>query len=157
MTEQELKKLGRGDLLQLLLEVSEENVRLREALEDANSRLESRRIDIEEAGSLSEAVMKLNGVFEAAEAACAQYTENIRAVAGRQSKQLAALEEETRARCAEMLAQAEREAAMIRRRASMQAPDRPTDAPISTSQVKEANDETPTVRTPYRRAARRGN
>ena len=40
--------------------------------------LASRQIRLEQAGSIAEAALKLNGVFEAAQAACNQYLENIR-------------------------------------------------------------------------------
>lgn len=146
MTEQELKKLNRTDLLELLLTVSEENVRLKQALDEAHAQLESRRVDIEEAGSLAEVVMRLNGVFAAAEAACAQYTENIKQLSGRQAKICARMEEETRAHCAQMLAEADRAANAARRRSAMR-------APVISPQKDEAHEETPTIRTPHRRTA----
>lgn len=81
MTEKELKKLSRVDLLEMLLEQSRENERLREELEQVKSQLAERRIKIEKAGSIAEAALVLNGVFQAAEEAAAQYLENIRLIA----------------------------------------------------------------------------
>lgn len=78
MTDKELKKLSRADLLQLLLEESRENERLREKLRIATEKLKDRTIQIREAGSIAEAALRLNGVFEAAEAAAQQYVENVR-------------------------------------------------------------------------------
>lgn len=81
MTEKELKKLSRVDLLEMLLEQSRENERLREELEQVKSQLAERRIKIEKAGSIAEAALVLNGIFQAAEEAAAQYLENIRLIA----------------------------------------------------------------------------
>ncbi len=78
MTDKELKKLSRADLLELLLEESRENERLREKLRIASEKLKDRSIQIREAGSIAEAALRLNGVFEAAEAAAQQYVENVR-------------------------------------------------------------------------------
>ncbi len=77
MTEKELRKLSRADLMQLLLELSQENDRLRSQLETAEQKLKSRQLQLANAGTMAEAAMKLNGVFEAADAACKQYMENI--------------------------------------------------------------------------------
>ncbi len=81
MTERELRKLSRADLLELLLEERRENEQLRTELEKAGERLTERTIRLKEAGSIAEASLRLNGVFEAAEAAAAQYVENVRRLA----------------------------------------------------------------------------
>lgn len=85
MTDRELRKLSRADLLELLLEESRENERLRDQLRQANEELASRRIEINNAGSIAEAALRLNGVFQAAEQAAAQYLENIRRMAEEES------------------------------------------------------------------------
>lgn len=85
MTERELRKLSRADLLELLLEETKENEKLRIQLEQAQEQLADRRILIENAGSVAEAALQLNGVFQAAEEAAAQYLENVRRLAGEQS------------------------------------------------------------------------
>ena len=77
MTEKELRKLGRADLVQMLLELSQENAALRTRLEAAERKAASRELQIAQAGTMAEAALKLNGVFEAADAACKQYMENI--------------------------------------------------------------------------------
>ena len=47
-------------------------------LAEARQQLEERRIMTEEAGSIAEAALRINRVFEAAQAAADQYLENIR-------------------------------------------------------------------------------
>lgn len=81
MTDKMLKRLSRADLLELLLEERRENERLRNQLQQANEKLESRAIQIETCGSIAEAALHLNGVFEAAQAAAEQYLENVRRLA----------------------------------------------------------------------------
>lgn len=131
MTEKELKKLSRADLLEMLIDQSTELQTLREKLDTAETALKSREIAIDKAGSLAEASLQLNGVFEAAQAASEQYMENIRRLSERQEavcrrmekesrdradRQLAAaekkceaMEAETKVKCAEMLEKAEAE------------------------------------------------
>ena len=72
MTEKELHRLGRGDLLRLLLEQSRENQSLREELQAARDALADKTLCIDRAGSIAEESLRLNGVFEAAEQACRQ-------------------------------------------------------------------------------------
>ncbi len=84
MTNQELRRLSRADLLELLLAERKENDRLRVQLEKASEKLADKSIRIEECGSIAEAALRLNGVFEAAEAAAAQYLENVRRLAEEQ-------------------------------------------------------------------------
>ena len=81
MTDRELRKLSRAELLELLLEESRENERLRAQLQEMNEKLADRAIRIERAGSIAEAALQLNGVFQAAEEAAAQYLENVRRLA----------------------------------------------------------------------------
>ena len=78
MTDKQLKRLGRADLLEMLLELSKENERLREENQQLKEKLESRKIEIENCGTIAEAALKLSGVFQAAEEACQMYIENIR-------------------------------------------------------------------------------
>lgn len=86
MTDKELHRLKRSELLELMLEQSREIERLKRKLKQAEAKLQSREIMIEEAGSIAEAALQLNGVFQAAEQAAAQYLENIRRIAEEQSK-----------------------------------------------------------------------
>lgn len=103
MTDKELKKLSRAELLQMLIAQVKENDSLRAQLEEANKQLENRAIAFQEAGTLAEASLRLNGIFSAADAAAKQYLDNIK----EKSEFCRQLEERTRQRCAEMLAQAQ--------------------------------------------------
>lgn len=78
MNAKELRRLRRSDLMEMLLQLSKENLQLRQELEEANRKLHDRQLTIESSGSLADAALRLCGVFEAAQAACALYEENIR-------------------------------------------------------------------------------
>lgn len=84
MTDRELKKLSRAELLELLLRQSKENERLEAQLQQVRELLSSREIHIRTAGSIAEAALELNGVFEAAQRAADQYLENVRRLAEEQ-------------------------------------------------------------------------
>lgn len=86
MTDRELKKLSRAELLELLLQETQENERLRKQLDKAQTLMKSKIIKIENAGSIAEAALALNGVFEAAQKAADQYLENVRRMAEAQTK-----------------------------------------------------------------------
>lgn len=78
MTDKELRRLSRSELLALLLEQVEENERLQQENNDLKNQIEDRIIKIQQTGSIAEAALKLNGVFEAAEAAAKQYLDSLR-------------------------------------------------------------------------------
>ena len=78
MTDKELRKLTRAELLEMLISQMKENERHQEQVEELAAQLEDRRIMLEEAGSIAEASLRLNGVFQAAEKAAQQYLENIK-------------------------------------------------------------------------------
>lgn len=102
MTEKELKRLNRVELLELLLIQTRETERLRMMLETAQQKLENREIQIGKCGTLAEATLVVNGVLEAAQATADHYLENI-----------ARMERETREKCRKMLEEAEAEATRI--------------------------------------------
>lgn len=110
MTEKELRRLTRSDLLEMLLSLSKENEKLKMQLEQANKQLEDRQIAIEKSGSLAEAALHLNGMFEAAQAACEQYIQNMRLRCERQDQICSQMERITQEKCNQLLARAKNEA-----------------------------------------------
>ncbi len=106
MTDRQLRKASRADLLKLLLEQKKENESLRQQLLQVQEQLQQRSITIEQSGTLAEAALKLSGIFDAAETACQYYTENIRALSGRQEEICRTMERETREKCDRMMEQA---------------------------------------------------
>ena len=80
MNEKELRKMNKIELLKLLLEMSKEKERLEDELEAANEKLKNRMIVIEKAGSIAEAAMELNNIFEVAQRTANQYLESVAAM-----------------------------------------------------------------------------
>lgn len=78
MIERDLKKMSRTELLELLLEQSRQLEAAQQELEQTRQEQEIRRLELTDAGSIAEAALRINGVFEAAQAAADQYLENIR-------------------------------------------------------------------------------
>lgn len=114
MTDRELRKLSRKDLLKLLVSVSRERDALQAELETVKAALQNRQIRIKQAGSIAEAALQLSGVFDAAQTAAEQYLENIRQrsaniekVCAKREAACAKLEEQTRQKCQLMIAEAE--------------------------------------------------
>lgn len=99
MTDKDLKRLRRDELLEMLIAQSKRTEQLERELEEARAALQSRDIFLEEAGSIAEAALRINGVFEAAQAAAQQYLDNIRRISGVQPEAAAESEkpEETAA------------------------------------------------------------
>ena len=110
MTDKEMRKLSRGDLLQILLEQSRENEHLKRELTDVRAVLDKKILDIEQAGSIAEASLQLNGVFEAAQRACKQYTDNIAFLSQRQEEICSRRSKESQERSAQLLADAQKKA-----------------------------------------------
>lgn len=82
MTDKDLKRLRRDELLEILIAQSKKMDQMQAELDAARAALDSREILLREAGSIAEAALRINGVFEAAEAAAQQYLENIRRMSG---------------------------------------------------------------------------
>ena len=106
MTDKELRRLSRSELLEMLIAQTAEKDQLKTRLEQAEAQLRDRRIAIDKAGSIAEAALALNGVFQAAEAAAQQYLENIQRISGQQD-----------AICRSMKEKAEKETEQIRQEA----------------------------------------
>ena len=107
MTEKELRRLSRTDLLELLLAQRRENEQLRCILDETQAQLADRTIKIDNAGTLAEASLQLSGIFTAAQDACQYYVDNIQQLSERQSLVCQQMEQETREKCDRMVAEAE--------------------------------------------------
>ena len=81
MTENKLRKLNRAELLEILIKQRERIDELENEVVALRSKLDNRRIALENAGSIAEASLALSSVFEEAQKAADQYLENIRMMA----------------------------------------------------------------------------
>ena len=80
MTEKQLHKLSRRELLELMLEQQKEIERLRGELEETRARLESRELKMEKIGSIAKASLEVTAIFEEAQKAANLYVENVKRV-----------------------------------------------------------------------------
>ena len=109
MTDKELRRLKREELLEMLISQSKEVEELRAEVSELKKKLDDRQICLDKAGSIAEASVLLNGVFEAAQAAAQQYLENIQMLSGRQEQICAEMERKTRERCEAMELEAQKD------------------------------------------------
>lgn len=135
MTDQELRKLSRTSLLEMLVQQGRELEQVRSQLREARLELDSRRIETAKAGSIADAALALNRVFRAAQDAADQYLLNIE----EKSCEADRLLEQTRFRCAEMETEAQNRCqAMLQAAGIEECEDRATD---ETDTDKEAETE----------------
>jgi len=109
MTDKELKKLSRADLLEILIEQGKEIERLKEIIKKDEKKLQSKKIMLNEAGSIAEASLKVNQIFENAQKAADQYLVNIRDLKARQAELCIQMEKETQKKCNDMITKAKLE------------------------------------------------
>lgn len=112
MIEKEFLKLSRKQLLELLLKQTQRADQLEQQLREAEQKLQDRILIETQAGSIAEASLKLNGVFEAAQSAAVQYLDNIQQMSQKQSERTQQIEREAMDKAEAMIAEAEKRCAM---------------------------------------------
>lgn len=115
MTDRELRKLDKSDLLQLLIEISDENEALRRenaALKSnapsGKSQLVLQDFHAQEIGSLADAALRVHGVFEAAQAAADDYLAAVRSANLSENEDYQRTVREAKLRAARIVEEAER-------------------------------------------------
>ena len=78
MTEKELKKLNRYQLLDLLVLQTQKVEQLQQELDTVRAELEAQNIRLSKLGSIAEASLQISGVFEAAQKAADMYLDAAR-------------------------------------------------------------------------------
>lgn len=101
MTDQELRRLSRADLIDIIYTLQQQKEQAEQQLAQAQAQLQDRQLRLANAGSIAEAALSLNGVFDAAQAAD-QYLQAVRTSAA-----------ETQAQKEQILVDAERQAKEI--------------------------------------------
>lgn len=77
MTQKELKKLSRADLIEMLIELETQLDTTRAPLAQTQQALDSRAISLPKCGSIASASLLLNNLFQNAHLAAIQYVENV--------------------------------------------------------------------------------
>lgn len=116
MTEKELRRMSRKELIEIIAAQKKRELKLQQQLDQAEQLLADRNIKISNAGSIAEAAMALSGVFETAQTAADSYLASLRHANANIEAQIAETEEEcarrleeTDRKCAEKLAASDEE------------------------------------------------
>lgn len=102
MTDKEFRKLKRSDLIAIIYEYQKKQEELVKEIGELRAQLESKNLKICKAGSIAEAVVGLDLLFETAQKTADDYIEQVRLA-----------NEEAEQKAAEIIKQAEKEAAEI--------------------------------------------
>ena len=110
MTDKEFRKLKRGDLIAIIYEYQKKQDELTAEVEELKQQLASREVKLSKAGSIAEAVVGMNELFETAQRTADEYIEKIKQSA-----------EEAEKKAAEIISEAEKKAKSITEEAEKKA------------------------------------
>lgn len=120
MTDKDFKKLSRLELVDIIYELQKRFLEKEKEIEALKAELEEKEIRISSSGSIAEAAIKVNDVFESAQAAADQYLQSVCLSAPDTKVRLEAAEklkeqiiEEARKKAFELLFAAEQKAQQI--------------------------------------------
>ena len=120
MTDQELRRLSRADLIDIIYTLQQQKEQAEQQLAQAQAQLQDRQLRLANAGSIAEAALSLNGVFDAAQAAD-QYLQAVRTSAAETQAQKEQILVDTERQAKEIVDTAERQAAEHWKRFQLQA------------------------------------
>ncbi|MCD8090051.1 MAG: DNA repair protein [Clostridiales bacterium] len=76
--EKELRRMNRTELIEIIYVLQQNEKTLRQENEELKEKLKEKTIRIAEAGSIAEAALSLNRIFEDAQAAAEQYLHSVK-------------------------------------------------------------------------------
>lgn len=121
MPDRELRHMSRTELVEIIFALKQSEDQLKAENAALTAQLEDRQLHIQNAGSIAQAALELNKVFEAAQAAADEYLASVRAAAAADGpadaqltlaqarEQAEAMKRQTEADCKAMVAKAEQE------------------------------------------------
>lgn len=80
MADRELRHMRRTELVEIIFALKQSEDQLKAENADLTAKLEQRQIHLDSAGSIAQAALELNHVFEAAQAAADDYLASVRSV-----------------------------------------------------------------------------
>ena len=121
MPAKDLKHMGREDLLELLIQLTEENDKLKTVIQQKDQELTQLKerpvyaepVTVQEPGSIAQAALKMNHVFEDAQKAADQYLNTIARMQREQALRCQKLLVEAQAEADRRIAEAQQRARMI--------------------------------------------
>lgn len=108
MADRELRHMRRTELVEIIFALKQSEDQLKAENADLTAKLEQRQIHLDSAGSIAQAALELNHVFEAAQAAADDYLASVRSV------DRDALQTQAKAEADQILAQARAEAEQLK-------------------------------------------
>ena len=120
MPDRELRHMRRTELVEIILALKQSEDQLRAENAALSAQLQERQIHIENAGSIAQAALELNKVFEAAQAAADEYVASVLAANKNTDAAASALRAQAEAEAQQILAQAQTEAASLKARTQQQ-------------------------------------
>lgn len=117
MTDKELRHLSRAELIDIIYELQKQSDKKDAQMQKLRAALKERTLRISKAGSIAEAAISVNGVFEAAQAAADQYLTSVKEATANMERTLAEAEEKRQ----KILSDAEEQAGDLVRKAEEQA------------------------------------
>ena len=136
MTDKELKRLNRTELLQLLMNQVRETEQLQAKVRELTEQIQKHEITCQNAGTLAEAALALNGVFQAADEAARKYVQEMADRAAKQEQELQAKAEEAKEQANKLLADATDSADITREKAEKYLADAKAKAEACVAQAK---------------------
>ena len=109
MTDKQMKQMSRKELLEILIDQGKEIAELKKNLRAAEEKLNEKELIQKQTGTMSEAALKLNGVFESVDAAVTQYLENIKLCHDKQQAAYDQIIFEAETKAAQIVREAEEE------------------------------------------------
>lgn len=110
MPDRELRRMSRTELVEIIFALKQSEDQLKAENDALKAQLADRQIRIENAGSIAQAALELNRVFEAAQAAADEYLASVRTSSPKPDAISDALREQARAEARQILAQAKADA-----------------------------------------------
>lgn len=79
MTDKQLRKLSRAELVDIIFELQKNYKQLEDEYKEVREALDRKELIMSNAGSIADAAIQINGVLEAAQAAADQYLRSLKA------------------------------------------------------------------------------
>lgn len=109
MTDKEFRRLRRIELIDIIYKLQNNEEQLQAEIASLKQQMANRELKLSKAGSIAEAAMSLNGVFEAAQAAADQYITEVQKLHADTENQTAQMLSDAKAQAAEIVLAAERQ------------------------------------------------
>lgn len=116
MPDRELRRMSRTELVEIIFALKQSEDQLKAENAALAAQLQQREIHIEQAGSIAQAALELNRVFEAAQAAADEYVASVRAANQNTEAAASALRAQAKAEADQILADAQAQADALQAR-----------------------------------------